>query len=57
MASVKDASDGVGNRLVSAHNVVLAGFVLVCLVMVANVWILEQEEAKLLEKCQSEAIN
>ncbi|MBT3355942.1 hypothetical protein HN784_00530 [bacterium] len=57
VASVKDASDGVGNRLVSAHNVVLAGFVLVCLVMVANVWILEQEEAKLLEKCQSEAIN
>lgn len=51
VASVKDVSAGMGNNVVLMHNVVLAGFVMICLVMIANVWILEKEEEKLLAKC------
>lgn len=54
IASVKDVSSGIGNDMIVSHNIVLAGFVLVCLVMVANVWILEKEEARLLDECQTE---
>ncbi len=51
IASVKEVSSGIENNIASMHNVVLAGFVMVCLVMIANVWILEKEEEKLLAKC------
>jgi uncharacterized protein YkwD len=54
IASVKDVSAGIGNNVVSMHNVVLAGFVMICLVMIANIWILEKEEEKLLAKCQAD---
>lgn len=52
IASVKDASNGVATGSATTHNIVLAGFVLVCLAMVANVWVLEQEEMRLLEECE-----
>lgn len=54
IASVKDASTGVINGSIITHNIILAGFVLVCLAMVANVWVLEQEETRLLEGCESD---
>lgn len=54
VASVKDASIGMTSGAVSTHNVILAGFVLVCLVMIANIWILEKEEERLLAKCMAE---
>ncbi len=57
VASVREASSGIGSNSVLMHNIVLAGFVLVCLVMIANVWILEKEEEKLLDKCLKDAKN
>ncbi len=56
IASVKNASNGMETSMIISHNIILAGFVLICLVMVANVWILEKEEARLLDECQDEEI-
>ena len=53
VASINTTHLVVKEKAINSQNIVLAGFMLVCIIMIANVWILEKEEEKLLEACHS----
>ncbi|MEA1926060.1 MAG: CAP domain-containing protein [Patescibacteria group bacterium] len=53
IASMKPASLIAKERVINSQNVILAGFMLACVVMIGNVWILEREEEKLFDVCHS----
>ncbi len=53
VASMKSASLIAKEKVINSQNVILAGFMLACVVMIGNVWILEKEEEKLLDVCHS----
>lgn len=53
VASMHSASLLAKEQAINAQNVILVGFMLVCMIMIGNVWILEKEEEKLLDACHS----
>lgn len=53
VASINAKNLNVKEKAINSQNIVLAGFMLVCMIMIVNVWILEKEEEKLLEMCQA----
>jgi hypothetical protein len=52
VATINSTNLNVKERAINSQNIVLAGFMLVCMIMIANVWILEKEEEKLIEMCR-----
>ena len=53
VASINPTHLIVKESAINSQNIVLAGFMLVCMIMIGNVWILEKEEEKLLDMCHS----
>ncbi len=50
IAQVKSGNQLLKERSLNSQSLFLVGFMVVCLIMIANVWILEKEEEKLIER-------
>jgi len=53
VSSINPTYLAVKEGAINSQNIVLAGFMLICMIMIGNVWILEKEEEKLLDLCHS----
>lgn len=53
VASINPTSLSAQTKAINFQNIALAGFMLVCMILIGNVWILEKEEEKLLEACHA----
>ena len=51
VAAAQKTTQLLQNKQITTQSMVLAGIMMVCVVLIVNVWILEKEEEKLLEAC------